>query len=257
MPMPVREPLVPGWIVLIVAPFVGSFLGTIVRRLPEGISVVAQRSHCDSCGAGLAPRDMVPVLSWVALAGRCRHCGARIDWFYPAVECAALALAAVALWADPQDAWLDSLFGWWLLALGWIDLRRGILPDYLTLPLIATGLIVTVTIAPAQLADHAAAAALAYLMLHGIAWGYRRLRHRDGLGLGDAKLLAAGGAWLGLAALPQILLCAALTGLAAAAILMFAGVRLHAHSALPFGPFLALAIWLSWLLGPLALAAPL
>ncbi|MGC1886837.1 MAG: prepilin peptidase, partial [Stellaceae bacterium] len=92
--------------------------------------------------------------------------------------------------------------------------------------------------------------ALGYLSLVAIAALYRALRSREGLGGGDAKLLAASGAWLGAAALPQVILLAALSALAAAGFLRLAGIRLGIHSALPFGPFLALATWVLWLFGP-------
>lgn len=239
-----------GWGLLIAAPFIGSFLGVLIRRLPADRPVVAARSRCEHCGAVLAPRDLVPGLSWVAQRGRCRYCGRPLGWFYPAVELAALAVALVAVGVHAADeAWLDCLLGWWLLALGWIDLRCWLLPDRLTLPLILAGLAAAAILEPEQLADRAAAAALGYAALRLIAWLYRWLRHRDGLGRGDAKLLAAAGAWLGTAALPQVILLAAPLGLLAAPAL--AGFRLRAHSAVPFGPFLALATWILWLFGPL------
>jgi leader peptidase (prepilin peptidase)/N-methyltransferase len=162
----------------------------------------------------------------------------------------AIALASVLSDRGP-GAWLDCLLGWWLLALGWIDLRCWLLPDTLTLPLIIAGLAAALLFNPDQLLDRALGAALGCLSLIAIAAVYRRLRGREGLGGGDAKLLAASGAWLGAAALPQVILLAALSALAAAGCLRLAGIRLGIHSALPFGPFLALATWILWLLGPL------
>jgi leader peptidase (prepilin peptidase) / N-methyltransferase len=243
-----------GWALLLLAPFVGSFLGVLIRRLPEGRPIVRGRSHCEWCSARLTPRDLVPLISWLVARGRCRHCGHWLGWFYPGVELAALAVAAIALAIDgAEQAWLDCLLGWWLLALGWIDARHWLLPDVLTLPLLVLGLALAAAFAPADLADHAAAAMLGYLALRAVAWIYQRLRHREGLGQGDAKLFAAAGAWLGIAALPQVILLAALAALLTAAGLALAGRRMRAHSALPFGPFLALATWLLWLFGPLSL----
>jgi leader peptidase (prepilin peptidase)/N-methyltransferase len=161
----------------------------------------------------------------------------------------AIALAAVLI-EGGQRAWLDCLLGWWLLALGWIDLRCWLLPDGLTLPLIIAGLAAAFLFNPDQLTERALGAALGYASLMTIAALYRALRGREGLGGGDAKLLAASGAWLGAAALPQVILLAALSALAAAAGLRVAGIRLGIHSALPFGPFLALATWVLWLLSP-------
>jgi leader peptidase (prepilin peptidase)/N-methyltransferase len=239
------------WSLLLIAPFIGSFLGLLIRRLPEGSPIARGRSRCDACGATLRVRDLVPILSWLAAAGRCRYCNQPLGWFYPGVELAALAIALTAVLIDGgQGAWLDCLLGWWLIALGWIDLRCWLLPDALTLPLIIAGLAAAVLFKPDQLTDRALGAALGYFSLMAIAALYRRLRGREGLGGGDAKLLAASGAWLGAAALPQVILLAALSALAAAAGLRLAGVRLGFHSALPFGPFLALATWILWLFGP-------
>ena len=244
------------WSLVLVAPFIGSFLGLLIRRLPEGSPIVRGRSHCDACGATLRVRDLMPILSWLAAAGRCRYCRQPLSWFYPGVELAALAIALAAVLIDGGlidgrvGVWLDCLLGWWLLALGWIDLRSWLLPDALTLPLIIAGLAAAFLFNPDQLTDRALGAALGYFSLMAIAALYRRLRGREGLGGGDTKLLAASGAWLGAAALPQVILLAALSALSAAGFLRLAGIRLGIHSALPFGPFLALATWILWLFGP-------
>ncbi|MBO0736916.1 MAG: prepilin peptidase, partial [Alphaproteobacteria bacterium] len=125
-----------GWSLIVAAPFVGSFLGVVIRRLPDGLPIVRARSRCESCGARLTARDLVPFFSWIAAKRQCRHCGAKLGWFYPGVELAALAVAVTAVAAKGgPDAWLDCLLGWWLLTLGWIDIRRWLLPDVLTLPL--------------------------------------------------------------------------------------------------------------------------
>ena len=126
--------------------------------------------------------------------------------------------------------------------------RRWLLPDLLTLPLVILGLALAAAFDPDALVDRALGAALGYLALRAIALVYRLLRGRDGLGQGDAKLLAASGAWVGASALPQVILIAALAGLFAAACLRLGGIRMGAQSALPFGPFLAFATWLVWLL---------
>jgi leader peptidase (prepilin peptidase)/N-methyltransferase len=166
----------------------------------------------------------------------------------PTIELAATAVAFVAVVTDGgSETWLECLFGWWLLALGAIDLRCWLLPDELTLPLVVAGLAATVWLDPASLTTAALGAALGYLGLRLVGAIYRRLRGGDGVGQGDAKLLAASGAWLGAAALPQVILLAASTALAAALGLRLAGIRLGARSALPFGPFLALATWFLWL----------
>src|ERR1700730_15358991 len=237
---------VAGLGLLVVAPFVGSFLGVIVRRLPERLPIAWVRSRCDWCGAELRAHDLMPILSWLTAKGRCRYCHHTLGWFYPGIELAAVAVAPAAiLFGGGGGVWLAWLLGWWLLSL-----HCWLLPDVLTLPLLVAGLVAAALFDPEQLADRALGAALGYLSLLAVAALYRGLRGREGLGRGDAKLPGGAGAWLGVSALPQVILLAALSALAAAGCLRLAGVRLGAHSALPFGPFLALATWLLWLCGP-------
>src|SRR5262245_34750096 len=230
------------WSALLAAPFVGSFLGVIIRRLPDGLPIAWSRSRCEWCGAALSAGDLVPLYSWLAARGRCRYCSHPLGWFYPSIEVAAIAVPLSAAIIDHgAGVWLDCVLGWWLLALAWIDVRRWLLPDPLTLPLVIAGLVVTAILDPAQLTENALGAATGYLSLRVVASLYRVLRGREGLGHGDAKLLAASGAWLGAGALPQVVLGAAVAGLFAAGCLRLAGIRLRAGSALPFGLFLALA----------------
>jgi leader peptidase (prepilin peptidase)/N-methyltransferase len=238
-----------AWSAVLVVPAIGSFLGVVIRRFPESKPIAWARSRCEACGAVLGARDLVPLFSWLAQHGRCRFCGRWLGWFYPGVELAALAVALIAAVLDQgQEVWLDCVLGWWLLALAWIDARHWLLPDLLTLPLVLTGLVAALLFTPNELTDRAFGAALGYLVFRTVAILYRKLRGRDGLGGGDAKLLAAAGAWVGASGLPQVILIAALAALCATACLRLSGVRLGAFSALPFGPFLALATWLVWLL---------
>jgi len=251
--------VVPDWVVYLLAPFIGSFLGVLIRRWPAGRPVVYGRSCCDHCGTPLAPRDLVPLVSWLLARGRCRHCKAPIGEFYPLVELAAL---AVTIWAGTLDTgaalWLDCLLGWGLLTLAWIDAEHLLLPDILTLPLILLGLGAAWILRWPPLVDAAAGAAGGYLSFRLLALAYRWLRGRDGLGAGDAKLLAAGGAWLGWQALGDVVLGAALAG-----ILWFIATRrpstdlpgpgdtpVGEPAELPFGPALAAAIWIVRLYGP-------
>jgi len=234
---------------VLLAPFIGSFLGVVIRRLPKGRPIAWTRSRCEECGSTLSVRDLVPVLSWLSERGRCRFCGRWLGWFYPGVELAALGIALIAVSFDQgAEIWLDCILGWTLLALAWIDAQHWLLPDRLSLPLVLIGLAAALIFDPAALTDRALGAALGYLALRAVALLYRRVRGRDGLGQGDAKLLAAAGAWVGATALPQVILIAAFAGLLAAACLRLSGVRLGPFSALPFGPFLAFATWLVWLM---------
>jgi leader peptidase (prepilin peptidase)/N-methyltransferase len=233
---------------LLAAPFVGSFLGVAIRRLPRGEGIVAGRSRCESCGVTLSPRDLVPLASFALSRGRCRQCGAPIGWFHPSIEAAALVVAVWSVLADDGAlAWLDCGLGWALLTLAWIDVEAMVLPDIITLPLIPAGLAATWWLDPDSLVDHALATVAGWGLLALVAVLYRRLRGRDGLGEGDARLYAAGGAWVGLAGLGPVLLLAALAGLGFVLAIGLTGRKLAATTAIPFGAPLALGIWLVWL----------
>lgn len=223
-----------------------------MHRLPLDLPIVIGRSRCRSCGYALSPRDLIPLISWLLLRGRCRHCGKRISPLYPALELAAVAVAAwAALVLEDWLFWATCGLGWTLLALVATDLRSFILPDRLTLPLIAAGLAVTYAIDAAQLPHHLIGAVTGFGLLYLLGWLYRRFRGRAGLGLGDAKLSAAAGAWLGWAALPSVLLIAAVSALLSVAGWRLSGRTLGAADPVPFGAFLAFGFWIVWLYGPL------
>ncbi len=243
--------LINGWVAsgalwpVAAAPFVGSFCGVLIRRLPAGRGVVGGRSACEACGHALGVRDLVPVASFLALRGRCRFCGAPIGWDTLAVELAAMAVAGWAVLAGLDGAvlWASCVLGWTLLTLAWIDAVCQRLPDVLTLPLILAGLAEAAWLEPEALSARAFGAACGYTAFWAVAWAYRRARGREGLGLGDAKLLAAGGAWVGGWLLGDVVLAAALAGLAWA----LRRGRPDLAARVPFGPFLAGGIWLVWL----------
>ena len=230
--------------VLIAAPFVGSFLGVIVRRLPAGLPVAWSRSQCDQCGHVLAPADLVPIVSFLWLHGRCRFCQGRIAPMHLGLELAAIAVAASAglVEGEPALLWADCALGWTLLALACIDWTHLRLPDALTLPLLLAGLTATAVLDPDAAPDHAAAAAIGYLALRLVGAGYRAWRGRDGLGGGDAKMLAAAGAWVGIAGVGPTILMAALAGIAVTAL---RGGGMRATTVVPFGTFLAMGTWLT------------
>jgi leader peptidase (prepilin peptidase)/N-methyltransferase len=239
----------------ILAPFVGSFLGVVIERLPAGQPIVLGRSACDHCGATLTARDLVPLISWLARRGWCRCGHARLSWFHPAIELAALAVAlSGAAVLSGWLLWVGLGLGWTLLTLAVIDGREFVLPDIIVLPLIPIGLLVVWAIDPALLAGHALGALAGFASFAAIAGVYRRVRGREGLGLGDAKLLAAAGAWLGWQTLPSVVLIAAASGLAFALAASLGGSKLAWTSRVAFGPYLALAFWLVWLFGPVVIA---
>jgi leader peptidase (prepilin peptidase)/N-methyltransferase len=178
------------------------------------------------------------------------------------LSAAAVVVAAWAVAAAPGwHALAGVALGWTLLALSAVDLRFMILPDVLTLPLIPAGIAVATLSSGTDATAHAIGAAVGGGVLFVFAESYRLLRGRDGLGLGDAKLFAAAGAWVGWSALPSVLLIAAASGLAAALVLAAlrrrnggVAARPLAEFALPFGPFLGVGLWLTWLYGPLEFA---
>ena len=239
-------------VALFVAPFVGSFLGVVIDRLPAGRPLLLARSACDECERRLRLGELVPVVSYLSLGGRCSCGKVRLSPFYPAIELAALGVAASAAWVlSGWLLWVSLGLGWTLLALAAIDLRHYLLPDVLTLPLIPAGLAVAWAVDPALLPHHLLGALLGFAAFAVIGQVYRRLRGRHGLGLGDAKLLAAAGAWLGWAALPSVVVIAAALALAFALAQAQGGAKLALTGRLAFGPHLALAFWLVWLFGPL------
>lgn len=239
---------------LLAAPFIGSFIATLAVRLPEGRPVLWARSACDHCGAALTPPELVPLLSWAALRGRCRHCRGRIGWIHPVTEAAALLLAGwAALAMPPELAPATAVFGWALLAVSLIDLGHFIIPNVLSLPLGLLGLLLAVLWDPPSLADHVIGALVGYVLLRLVGLAYHRFRGRSGLGEGDARLLAALGAWVGWEGLPTVVLYASAAGLVHATMAYLGGREMRGTSRLPFGPHLCLGAWLVWLYGPLML----
>lgn len=243
-----------GWMALAIAlaPAIGSFIGLLSLRLPADRPVVAARSACDGCGRRLGVLDLVPVLSFVALRGRCRSCGSPIARRYLLLEVGCALLAAWAGLVHPGPLGLaGALLACQLVLLCLLDAEHFWLPRVVTLPLIASGLLVS-ALGGAQAALHSLiGAAAGYLSLVGIGALYRRLRGREGLGGGDAYMLAGAGAWVGWIGLPTTLLWASLAGLSLVAASLLAGRAVKADQRLPFGVFLAAGTWLTWLYGPL------
>jgi leader peptidase (prepilin peptidase)/N-methyltransferase len=237
---------------IVAAPVIGSFLGTIVARVDAVVSILWSRSVCPACNHVLGPADLVPLVSWAAQRGRCRHCGAPIGLFYPAIELAALAVAVWAVLAtDGWAVWESCALGWTLLPLAWIDVRHFILPDFLTLPLIGAGLAITWLLTPAELLDHAIGAAAGLMFVIIIRQIYAMVRRQEGIGLGDAKLLAAAGAFVSWEGLPSVVAIAAVAGLGTALLHPGRNASISLSDRVPFGAFLCLGTWVVWLYGPL------
>lgn len=223
----------------------GSFLATLILRWPQGRSMARGRSACDGCGRVLSARDLIPLLSALVQRGRCRSCGAAIDPLHGRVEAGCALIGALAIGAMPGLGGLGwAVLGWLLLTLAVLDWRHFWLPDILTLPLAFLGLTLGMWATDVILTDRIIGAAIGYGALLTIAMAYRVLRGRDGLGLGDAKLLGALGAWFGWQALPFILLIAAVAGLL---VMLVTGRAKDRLARVPLGTFLALAVVPGWI----------
>lgn len=225
----------------------GSFLGTLVLRWPEGRGIMRGRSACDSCGRVLSAIDLVPLFSALLLRGRCRTCGGKIAPLHGRIEAGCAIIGALACGSAPGPAGAGwALFGWLLLTLAVLDWRHFWLPDALTLPLVFLGLTLGLWVTDAALPDRMIGAAGGYGVLLVVAISYRAARGCEGLGLGDAKLMGALGAWFGWQALPFILLMAASLGLVAVLASMAAGRRITGASRVPLGTCLAVAALPGW-----------
>jgi leader peptidase (prepilin peptidase)/N-methyltransferase len=243
-----------GAILLAAALAIGSFLATCVSRSARHVPVFgARRSYCAECGDPVPVFALVPLLGYIALRGRCATCGNKIDPLFPLMEAMAAIIVASALieagWTFSPRVAAGIAFGLALVFLGFHDLRTGRLPDAVTLPLLVAGLGFSFVAGPVSPVESAAGAALG----GGAAWllgvAYRRYRGTDGLGLGDVKLIAALGAWIGVGALPLMILMASGGALAVLAGAGIARGSIARNARISFGPFLALAGWVAWISG--------
>lgn len=260
--------LVPSWASFAVAAAVGliggSFLNVVVHRLPimldrhwrddalvtlslhaparDAFNLARPRSHCPTCRATIHAADNIPVLSYLLLRGRCRHCAAPIPMRYPLVELAGagLLVGAMAVWGVTWLAAAYFVFLMVLLALALIDFDRLLLPDQLTMPLLWAGLATAAIFEGRPTPTDAVFGAVAgYVVLWLFYWGHKLLTRREGMGYGDFKLLAALGAWLGWQAILPIILVSCSAGILYAGIGLLRGKATRA-TPIPFGPFLCL-----------------
>ena len=223
---------------------IGSFLNVVVWRLPRGESLVAPGSHCPACDAAIPFWANVPLLSYVLLRGRCRACRARISPRYPLIEALTGAVFAALLLAHGPSARLgvDWALAAALIAVAFIDIDHQIIPNAITLPGVAIGLLVSL-VAP-QLGVDWRDALLGVVCIGGALWaisaGYEKASGKIGLGMGDVKLVAMLASFLGLEAALGVLILGSLVGIAyGVAILLW--VRGGRNTRIPFGPALALA----------------
>jgi leader peptidase (prepilin peptidase) / N-methyltransferase len=225
---------------------VGSFLNVVVYRLPKGESLVSPRSRCPSCGVPVAAYDNVPIVSWLVLRGRCRHCGARISTRYPLLEFLTLVtFAAVALTRGVDDDLVMELpFAAVLIAVAAIDLEHRIIPNRILLPAAVYAIVAAAVVRTGDLPELliAGAAAFAALLLAALVYP-------AGMGMGDVKLAGVMGLYLGVSVIPAMLVAFAAGSVVGIAILVRHGTEARKRG-LPFGPFLALGGIVGVLFGP-------
>jgi leader peptidase (prepilin peptidase)/N-methyltransferase len=215
----------------------GSFIGVVAHRVPRGLSIVRPRSQCDSCGTPIAAYDNVPVLSWLWLRGRCRSCGESIPVRYPLIELAlgaAFAATVLVLWDDPVELALGLILCALLAAVTLTDLERRVIPNAILLAGAAIGVAIVIAFDPSSIVERAAAAAAAGGFLLAAALAYPR-----GMGMGDVKLAAVMGLYLGRSVAPALLVALAAGALFGVGLMLLRGPGAR-KQAVPFGPFLAL-----------------
>jgi leader peptidase (prepilin peptidase) / N-methyltransferase len=242
---------------------IGSFLNVVIHRLPkmlerqwraelaeaDGQSAAAEpapafnlaypRSACPACGHAIRALENIPLISYVALAGKCSACKARISPRYPLVEALTGVLSGYIAWRFGITWTMAAalLFAWAMIALAFIDLDTFYLPDDITLPLLWAGLLVNLWGTFVDLPSAVVGAAMGYLSLWAVYWGYKIVTGKEGMGYGDFKLLAAIGAWLGWKMLPVVILLSSFAG-AVIGIALIVFARHGRNVPIPFGPYL-------------------
>ncbi|ALS99638.1 prepilin peptidase [Lacimicrobium alkaliphilum] len=258
---------------LVLGLMVGSFLNVVIHRLPimmerswkqeyqsyfdpekspeqSRFNLIKPDSQCPVCQHKIRAWENIPLLSWIWLKGKCSQCKTPISARYPLVELLTGLISGLLAWhfgfGWPLLAAL--IFSWLLIAMTFIDLDRMLLPDQLTLPLLWLGLLLStqhVFVSPVEAIIGAAAG---YLSLWSVYWGFKLLTGKEGMGYGDFKLLAALGAWVGWQYLPMIILLSSFVGAILGLILLSVQGK-DKGQAIPFGPYLAVAGWVTFLYG--------
>ena len=242
---------------------IGSFLNVVIHRLPKMLerqwrdelselngqevaagpryNLMVPRSACPACGHAIGALENVPLISYLALRGKCAGCKARISPRYPLVEALTGALSGYIAWryGFTWQTLALLVFVWSMIALAFIDLDTFYLPDDITLPLVWDGLLANMGGLFVDLQSAVIGAIAGYLALWIVFWGYKLATGKDGMGYGDFKLLAAIGAWLGWKMLPVVILLSSLVG-AIVGISLIVFARHGRNVPIPFGPYLVL-----------------
>jgi leader peptidase (prepilin peptidase)/N-methyltransferase len=242
---------------------IGSFLNVVIHRLPKMLerqwrdelaelngqdvaaapryNLVVPRSACPACGHPIGALENIPLVSYLALGGKCASCKARISPRYPVVEALTGAVSGYIAWryGFTWHTLAMLVFVWSMIALAFIDLDTFYLPDDITLPLVWAGLLANMGGLFVDLQSAVIGAVAGYLALWLVFWGYKLATGKDGMGYGDFKLLAAIGAWLGWKMLPVVILLSSLAG-AIVGISLIVFKRHGRNVPIPFGPYLVL-----------------
>jgi len=268
------------WLSLVLGLLIGSFLNVVILRLPLRLEfdwrrdardllelpqpaeekapagIVVERSHCPKCGHQLSWYDNIPLLSWLALRGRCRACKAPISVQYPLIEALTGIASFIVVWkfGTGVEAGVALVFTWILIAASGIDFRTTLLPDQFTLPLLWLGLLASVFGLYVDPVSAIWGAVAGYLSLWSVYWGFKLLTGKEGMGYGDFKLLAALGAFCGWTGLLPIVLLSSLIGAVVGGTYLALRNK-DSQTQIPFGPFLAAAGWVQFLFGPQISAA--
>lgn len=251
---------------------VGSFLNVVIHRLPimmqrdwraqareflelpeepaTTFNLFLPHSHCPHCDHEIRPWENIPLVSWLALRGKCSSCKAPISKRYPLVELACGLLSGYVAWhfGFTWQAGAMLLLTWGLLAMSMIDVDHKLLPDSLVLPLLWLGLLVNLFGLFATLPDAVWGAVAGYLSLWSVYWLFKLVTGKEGMGYGDFKLLAMLGAWGGWQVLPLTILLSSVVG-AVLGTIMLRVQKADSGTAIPFGPYLAIAGWVALLWG--------
>jgi len=254
---------------------IGSFLNVVIYRLPvmlerdwhdqcqefleltptderknEKLGLAAPASRCPHCGHKIRIHENIPVVSYVLLGGKCASCKTPISIQYPLIETVTAIMSVVVAWkyGVTFQTFGALLFTWTLIALTMIDVQKQLLPDNLTLPLLWLGMIFALFETYTSLQASVIGAIAGYLVLWTVFHLFKLVTGKEGMGFGDFKLLAAMGAWMGWAMLPQIILVSSVVGAIAGSIMLVTG-KTRSQQPIPFGPYLAAAGWIALLWG--------
>jgi leader peptidase (prepilin peptidase)/N-methyltransferase len=230
-------------LVFLVGVSIGSFLNVLIYRLPKKEKFVLGRSYCPSCKTAIRFYDNIPLLSYLLLAGRCRHCKAKISFRYPLVELLNGIVYIFFFWQYglAVSFFIYSLLSSALIVIFFVDIDHQIIPDLITLPGMAVGLAVALIPGGLSIVDSLIGLIVGGGLLYLIALGGDWLFKKESMGGGDIKMAAMLGAFLGWQKVIYIFFAGAFIGLLASIVLMFLSSRIRSDRVVPFGPFLALA----------------